>query len=171
VDCLKQLQAKTAQELNALRPSILDKALRESCSGQAAKLCLIAIQRYPLHIEFSGNYCAVYSVMAKIVIVYYYLPVLGKDDIMAYRNKTYVCFDGHEDMHYYRLMQAWTQNDGIKFNFFNAHDLNSARDTSLPESIKSQLRERLNNSKVLVVLVGEKTKNLHRFVRWRWNKL
>lgn len=85
---------------------------------------------------------------------------------MAYRNKTYVCFDGDEDIHYYRLMQAWKQNDGIKFNFYNAHDLSSARDTSLPESIKRELRERLNNSRVLVVLIGEKTRNLHRFVRW-----
>jgi hypothetical protein len=85
---------------------------------------------------------------------------------MAYRNKTYVCFDGDEDMHYYLLMQAWKQNDGIKFNFFNAHDLNSARDTSLTESIRRQLKERLKNSNVLVVLIGEKTKNLYRFVRW-----
>ena len=28
---------------------------------------------------------------------------------MAYRNKTYVCFDGDKDMHYYRLMCAWKQ--------------------------------------------------------------
>lgn len=63
-------------------------------------------------------------------------------------------------------MQAWKQHEGIEFNFFNAHDLNSARDTSLTESIKRQLRERLKNSKVLVVLVGEKNKNLYRFVRW-----
>jgi len=85
---------------------------------------------------------------------------------MAYRNKTYVCFDGDEDMHYYLLMKAWKQHEGIEFNFFNAHDLNSARDTSLTESIRKQLRERLINSKVLVVLIGAKTKNLYRFVRW-----
>lgn len=30
---------------------------------------------------------------------------------MAYRNKAYVCFDGDADIHYYRLMQAWHQND------------------------------------------------------------
>jgi MTH538 TIR-like domain (DUF1863) len=85
---------------------------------------------------------------------------------MAYRNKTYVCFDGDEDMQYYRLMCAWKQHEGIDFNFYNAHDLNSARDTSTQESIKRQLRERLKNSKVLVVLVGEKTRDLRKFVRW-----
>lgn len=85
---------------------------------------------------------------------------------MSYRNKTYVCFDGDTDIHYYRLMCAWKQNDGIDFNFYNAHDLNSARDTSTEETIKRKLRERINNSKVFVVLIGEKTRNLHKFVRW-----
>ncbi len=69
-------------------------------------------------------------------------------------------------MRYYRLMCAWKQHEGINFNFYNAHELNSARDTSLETSIKRQLRERLKNSKVLVVLVGEKTRNLRKFVRW-----
>ncbi len=85
---------------------------------------------------------------------------------MPYRNKTYVCFDGDTDIHYYYLMRAWRQNDGLSFNFFDAHDLNTARDTSLTESIKRQLRERLKNSKILVVLIGEKTRYLYRFVRW-----
>jgi hypothetical protein len=85
---------------------------------------------------------------------------------MAYRNKTYVAFDGDEDMHYYRMMQAWAANSKIDFNFYNAHDLNAARDSSMEESIKRQLRERLKNSKVLIVLVGAKIKNLYKFVRW-----
>lgn len=85
---------------------------------------------------------------------------------MAYRNKTYVCFDGDNDMHYYRLMQAWHQNDNSTFSFYNAHDINSARDSSQEASIKRQLRERLNNSKVLVVLIGESTRYLTKFVRW-----
>lgn len=85
---------------------------------------------------------------------------------MAYRNKTYVCFDGDEDMHYYRLMTAWTENDKFEFSFHNAHDLNTARDNSQEESIKRQLRERFSNSKLLIVLIGEKTKNLRKFVQW-----
>jgi hypothetical protein len=85
---------------------------------------------------------------------------------MAYRNKTYVCFDGDEDMHYYRLMCAWKANDAFEFNFHNAHDLNTARDSSQEESIKRQLRERFANSKLLLVLIGEKTKYLRKFVPW-----
>jgi hypothetical protein len=85
---------------------------------------------------------------------------------VAYRNKTYVCFDGDTDMSYYRLMQAWHQNDRSEFGFFNAHDINSARDTSSEESIKRQLRQRLLNTKVFVVLIGANTRYLVKFVRW-----
>ena len=85
---------------------------------------------------------------------------------MAYRNKTYICFDGDNDMKYYRLMTAWKANDNHDFNFHNAHDINTARDTSAEESIKNQLRERFANSKLLIVLIGEKTKFLTKFVKW-----
>lgn len=85
---------------------------------------------------------------------------------MAYRNKTYICFDGDSDMAHYRLMTAWSENNKIDFDFYNAHDLNTARDSSQEESIKRQLRERFANSKLLVVLIGEKTKYLTKFVKW-----
>ncbi|TDP73118.1 TIR domain-containing protein [Roseateles toxinivorans] len=85
---------------------------------------------------------------------------------MAYRNKTYIAFDGDNDMHYYRLMTAWQANDGFSLNFHNAHDLNTARDSSQEESIKRQLRERFANSKLLVVLIGANTKYLTKFVKW-----
>lgn len=85
---------------------------------------------------------------------------------MGYRNKTYIAFDGDNDMHYYRLMTAWKANDGFSLNFHNAHDLNTARDSSQEESIKRQLRERFANSKVLIVLIGEYTRHLTKFVKW-----
>lgn len=85
---------------------------------------------------------------------------------MAYRNKTYVAFDGDNDMWAYRFMNGWKQNDNTTFDFYNAHDLSQARDTSTEESIKRSLRLRLSSSKVFVILVGENTKNLYKFVRW-----
>jgi hypothetical protein len=85
---------------------------------------------------------------------------------MTYRNKTYIAFDGDNDMHYYRLMTAWKANDGFSLNFHNAHELNTARDSSQEESIKRQLRERFANSKLLVVLFGANTKYLTKFVKW-----
>lgn len=85
---------------------------------------------------------------------------------MAYRNKTYVCFDGDTDMRYYRMLQAWDANEYFPFTFNNVHDLNTARDTSQEESIKRQLRERFANSKLLIVLIGERTRLLRKFVQW-----
>ncbi len=85
---------------------------------------------------------------------------------MAYRNKTYVCFDADNDIHYYRLMQAWKQNDNTSFNFHDAHDLNNLLPTSSEETIKRKLRERMHNTKMFIVLIGEQTRYLYRFVRW-----
>ena len=85
---------------------------------------------------------------------------------MSYKNKTYVAFDGDTDIAYYRIMQAWKSNDDIDFNFYDAHDINSARDTSAEESIKSQLRIRMANAKQMILLVGENTKYLKKFVPW-----
>jgi len=36
----------------------------------------------------------------------------------TYTNKTYVAFDADNDIHYYRLMQAWEKNDNTSFNFY-----------------------------------------------------
>jgi hypothetical protein len=85
---------------------------------------------------------------------------------MAYRNKTYIAFDGDSDMHFYRLMTAWAEHEHFTFDFYNAHDLNTARDSTQEESIKRQLRERFANSKLLMVLIGEKTRYLTKFVKW-----
>jgi len=85
---------------------------------------------------------------------------------MAYTNKTYVCFDADSDILYYNLMKAWKENDKIEFNFHNAHEINNLRDGSSEATIKTKLRERLQNTKVLIVLIGDKTANLFKYVRW-----
>ncbi|MEV0800076.1 TIR domain-containing protein [Kribbella sp. NPDC050281] len=76
---------------------------------------------------------------------------------MSYRNKTYVAF-ASEDIKFYRLMEAWRDNKNIDFNFYDAHDLFPARDTSLDESIKAQLRERMKNAKQFVLLGSDSAK-------------
>ncbi|WP_455138481.1 TIR domain-containing protein [Thermophilibacter sp.] len=75
---------------------------------------------------------------------------------MAYKNKTYVAFDGDTDMRYFNILKAWRNNKEINFDFYDVHSINTARDTSLTESIKRQLRERFDNSKLFLLLVGEK---------------
>lgn len=70
---------------------------------------------------------------------------------MSYRNKTYVAF-ASEDISSYRLMEAWRENKKIDFDFYDAHDLFISRDTSQPETIKRNLRERMKNAKQIVLL-------------------
>ncbi|HEU4966679.1 MAG TPA: TIR domain-containing protein [Candidatus Saccharimonadales bacterium] len=70
---------------------------------------------------------------------------------MSYRNKTYIAF-ASEDISSYRLMEAWRDNENIDFDFFDAHDLYVSRDTSKPETIKANLRERMKNAKQFVLL-------------------
>jgi MTH538 TIR-like domain (DUF1863) len=70
---------------------------------------------------------------------------------MSYRNKTYVAF-ASEDIKYYRLMEAWRDNQHIDFSFFDAHDLYISRDTSKPETIRRNLSARMKNAKQFVFL-------------------
>ena len=84
---------------------------------------------------------------------------------MAYRNKVYVSMDADNDLRYYYLMKAWKQNDNTDFNFYDAHDINNILDKS-EASIKAGLQERFRNTKVFVLLVGEHTKYLYKYVRW-----
>ena len=86
---------------------------------------------------------------------------------MSHRDRTYVIFDGDDDIWAYGYMRGWKANERIDFNFVDAHDLGplTVRATD-EEYIKSRLRERLEHSTQVVVLVGENTKNLYRFVRW-----
>jgi hypothetical protein len=85
---------------------------------------------------------------------------------MARRTRTYVAFDADTDIRMYRLMQAWKANDGIDFDFNNAHDLTTIRPDSGEEAIKRSLHERMKNSKIFVLLVGENTKRLRKYVPW-----
>lgn len=76
---------------------------------------------------------------------------------MSYRNKTYVAF-ASEDIRKYRLMEAWRDNPNFDFMFYDAHDLYISRDTSRPETIKRNLRERMKNAKQVVLLGSVESK-------------
>jgi len=94
----------------------------------------------------------------------------------TYKNKTYIAFDGDSDIRYYHLMTAWKKRDGTTFNFYDAHDLNNllkgsdGRPVASEETIKRRLSERLNNAKAFIILIGDKTKFLYKFVRWEIEK-
>lgn len=86
---------------------------------------------------------------------------------MSYREPTYVIFDADEDRWAYSYMRGWKSNEKVDFDFFDAHDLTAMTGRAESEEyVKRQLRERMNKANAVIVLVGEKTRNLFRFVRW-----
>lgn len=80
---------------------------------------------------------------------------------------TYVIFDGDKDQWAYRYVRGWHANPKIPFSFIDAHDLDTMTSRAQSEEyVKSKLRERMRQSASAMVLIGESTKNLYRFVRW-----
>ena len=86
---------------------------------------------------------------------------------MGYKDPTYVVFDGDNDIYAYGFMLGWKKNDNVDFDFYDAHDLDDMTSRAQGEAyVKKHLRERMKQSRCVAVLVGEKTKNLFKFVRW-----
>src|SRR5216683_2269522 len=85
---------------------------------------------------------------------------------MGYRNKTYVIFDGDNDIWAYGYMKGWNANDNMDFNFYDAHDIRPLTERASEDTIRARLRERFASAKQVIILVGDNTKTLYRFVRW-----
>ena len=96
---------------------------------------------------------------------------------MAYRNGIYIAFaaDGQtdptkSDIKYYNILKGWSSMNNKEFKFINSHDKVSAvRDTSKADTIKRSLRERLNNSKSMLLFVGNTTRFDDDFVPYEIN--
>ena len=86
---------------------------------------------------------------------------------MAYRNGTYIAFHadgtnkpGQSDIDYYNLMKAWTAKSDDSFTMINSHDKASAvRDGSKKATLRASLQQRLRNSRNMVLIIGDTTKN------------
>lgn len=86
---------------------------------------------------------------------------------MAYRNGTYVAFHAEgtavpteSDIKYYNLLKAWTEKTDDDFSMINSHEKTAAvRDSSTRETLRTRLVTRLRNSKHLLLIIGETTKN------------
>jgi hypothetical protein len=84
---------------------------------------------------------------------------------MAYRNGTYIAFHANDtsdptesDMKYYNTLRMWKVREDSDFSFINSHEkTGSVRDTSQKETLKRSLRERLNNSKNMILIIGNTT--------------
>lgn len=82
------------------------------------------------------------------------------------RKAIYIAFDGDNDMWAYAYMKGWNINQRVDFQFHNAHDLNVLTSRAGEERVKRQLRGRFAGSRLFILLVGEKTRFLYKFVRW-----
>lgn len=86
---------------------------------------------------------------------------------MSYKDPSYVIFDGDKDQWAYRYMRGWKASEHLDFDFRDAHDLTAMTARAENEAyVKSQLRERMGKAKQVIVIVGESTKNLRKFVAW-----
>lgn len=76
--------------------------------------------------------------------------------------KTFVGFSS-TDIHYYRLMLAWKENEHIDFaNCQLAQEINSEDEAY----IKRKCRERIELAGTFAVLIGQDTRKKHKYVRW-----
>lgn len=80
--------------------------------------------------------------------------------------RLYIAFDGDNDINYYYMMKAWKDNKDIPFSFIDSHEMRGIRQGSTEASIKAGLRERMSNAEIFVLLVGDRTKYLYKFIRW-----
>lgn len=86
---------------------------------------------------------------------------------MSYRNGTYVAFHAegtnvpvNTDFKYYNLLKAWTEKTDDEFSMIDSHEKGGAvRDSSRRLTLELRLKERLRNSRNMVLIIGETTKN------------
>jgi hypothetical protein len=85
---------------------------------------------------------------------------------MSPRNKTYVCFDAEKDTRYYDLMKDWEANASFPVQFDNDFMINKLLGIESDTAVKDLLKERLQNAKVLVIIIGKSHRNLYKYVRF-----
>lgn len=79
---------------------------------------------------------------------------------MTYRTKTYIAADWDNDKDAVDQLHIWNDSDHWSLSFHDAHEITSARDTSLYCSIKRSLKTRMDVSKTFVLIVGNNTKTI-----------
>ena len=76
---------------------------------------------------------------------------------MVYRTRTYIAADWDGDRDAVDQLHKWNNSNYWGLSFTDAHDLQQSHDFSLPCSIKSSLKERMDHSKCFVLIVGDST--------------
>lgn len=78
--------------------------------------------------------------------------------------RTFIGFSS-TDIRYYRLMQAWKQNEKIDFNFTDCQ-LSTEIHSENEAYIKRRCRERINMAGYYIMLIGEDTRYKNKYVKW-----
>lgn len=78
--------------------------------------------------------------------------------------RTFVGFSS-TDIHCYRLMLAWQENEHIDFNFAGCQ-LAQEIDSENEAYIKRKCRERIGMAGTFISLIGTDTRSKHKYVRW-----
>lgn len=73
------------------------------------------------------------------------------------RIKTYIAGDWDNDKDAIEKLHQWNNSKYWNLSYSDAHDLTSARDSSLNCSIKHSLKNRMDVSKTFVLIVGKHT--------------
>ena len=84
---------------------------------------------------------------------------------MAYRNGTYIAFDGNDttdptrsDMKYYGLLQAWNKDRNNTLSFSDSHKKTyQVRDSSTIKTLQNRLLERMRSSKNMLIIISKDT--------------
>ena len=84
---------------------------------------------------------------------------------MAYRNGTYVAFDGNGtsnptqgDMKYYGLLQMWNKSNKYDLNFSDSHKKTyQVKDSSQLATLQRRLLERMASSKNMLLIISDDT--------------
>lgn len=79
---------------------------------------------------------------------------------MAIRTRTYIAADFDHDKDAVDILYKWKNDGRLEFDFNDAHELTQAQDSSLPCSIKSSLKQRMDISKTFVLIVGNHTNSI-----------
>jgi len=81
--------------------------------------------------------------------------------------KTYVIFDGDQDHWGFGFLKGWRNNHRIDFDFDDAHSLFTLTERAKDEAyIKAKLRGRFVYTSEVIVIIGESTRFLYKYVRW-----
>ncbi|WP_127904215.1 TIR domain-containing protein [Solirhodobacter olei] len=93
---------------------------------------------------------------------------------MANRTGTYFAFDDlgetdptKSDFRYYATVQGWDTANHIEFHFVDSHEkASSVRDPSKLNTLKASIRQRLADSKNMVVIISPDTRRSGSLLSW-----